>query len=373
MMRIAAVALALVCCFSTCFAEDVNFSGGLASSPLGIYNAAGEMLFSLGTLRGEAEDVIGSDSVGYRLILDADEIVLPVPVKPEPTGMVAYEDAIEALVAAAPTTVSGVDEILSPFGIDSSYLLELTKFLTKTDIELGIVDAEHWESVGELLALEKETYEIQLQSYEAEMNTPYEQWLEDVRSSLTIERGMLSLMIEQEEGVEDKQCEVFYDKIPEFDELWESIGLPERQSRYTMLDIEVSMTEMLEGRSFESVDERNLCIKQTFDELVSKYREVLNRGTVVSGVLIESFGCFTEKGEYIGMPVDKSKLDELGLARRYYRYYSGDVDKPVELSHAYVSSMDSEQRDSIMPLYCVEIRVSSDGYIDRIYMWTMWE
>lgn len=90
-----------------------------------------------------------------------------VPERPVPTGMLAYWDEAEALIAAAPVTVEEVDSVLAPFGLDCSNLSEITNgVFTQADIEHGRVDAEYWAQLGEIFSVQKEAYAFELLAYE---------------------------------------------------------------------------------------------------------------------------------------------------------------------------------------------------------------
>lgn len=90
-----------------------------------------------------------------------------IPERPVPTGMLAYWDEAEALIAAAPVTVEEVDSVLAPFGLDCSNLSEITNgVFTQADIEHGRVDAEYWAQLGEIFSVQKEAYAFELLAYE---------------------------------------------------------------------------------------------------------------------------------------------------------------------------------------------------------------
>lgn len=364
----------LLCLCGSATSEELGKTNGggvnFTSSPLGIYDVAGKQLFALGSLRGEVEAVIGATNTGYRLVLDADEIVLPVPVEPTPTGTVAYEEAVEALIAAAPSTSEEVDEVLSPFGLGASDLSEITGGLfTKSDVEWGRITADRWETLAKVHASNEETYALQLKTYELQKGTPYDQWLEEVRSSLTITRGMLSLMVLDGEYIGDPRCSLWYTAVPEVEELIASLDLPEGYD----FGLYFCMSSMLEGRSFASLEERNDCIKETYEELTGKFKELNDLAGKVYSVTMYSFGYFTAEGEYVGMPVDANKLSELGIERSYRRYYSGSTESPVELSAEYIQSLETDELRCISPLYCIEVDVDLSGYINRIKIQTFWE
>lgn len=375
MRRILALLLSLVVFLGgvNCMAENVNFSGegvDIVPSPLGIYDASGKMLFSLGSLHGEVEDAIGFESPGYRLVLDADEIVLPVPVEPVPGATVAYADEVKALVSAAPATPAEVDAVLSPYGLGVSDLQDITGgIITANDAERGRITADRWKSLADIQSLQSETYALQLEAYEMEREMPYEQWLEEVKSSTTITRGMLSLMVEDVGRTGNSCCSVLYSAVPEIDALRSSLDLPE----YFDMGLLVCLTSVLEGCSFDSLDDRDAFIKQTFEDLTGKYTEFNNLSRKACDVLISSFGYFTDKGEYVGMPVDADKLQSFTAEGKYCRYYSGTIEDPFEISAEYIQSLGEDARNYISPLYRVEVYFSSAGYIDRIRLQTLWE
>ena len=367
------LAMLLFLCGSA-MSEELGISNGggvnFTSSPLGIYDAAGEQLFALGSLRGEVEAVMGATNTGYRLVLDADEIVLPVPVEPAPTGTVAHEEEVEALIAAAPSNSEEVEEVLSPFGLGVADLSEITGGLfTENDAEWGRITTDRWETLAKLHASNEEAYALQLETYELQKSTPYDQWLEEVRSSLTITRGMLSLMVLEGEYLGNPCCHVGYTAVSNVEDLIASLDLP---AGYDW-GLYVCMSSMLEGRSFASLDERNNCIKKTYEELTGKLKKLNDLAGKVYSVTMYSFGYFTAEGEYVGMPVDADKLSELGVERSYRRYYSGNAEAPVELSTEYVQSLEMDELRCINPLYCIEVNVDMSGYINRIKIQTFWE
>lgn len=374
MRRIVALMLSLVVFLggANCIAENDDFSEGvnIEPSPLGIYDASGKMLFSLGSLCGEVEDAIGSEAPAYRLVFDADEIVLPVPVEPVPGATVAYAEEVQALVSAAPATSAEVDTVLSPYGLGVSDLNDITGgLITANDAERGRITADRWESLANIQSLQSETYALQLEAYEMEKETPYGQWLEEVKSSTTITRGMLYLMVEDVGRAGNSCCSVLYSAVPEIDALRSSLDLPE----YFDLGLLICLTSALEGCSFDSLDERDAFIKQTFEDLTEKYTEFHNLSGKACDVLISSFGYFTDKGEYVGMPVDADKLQPFAAEGKYCRYYSGTIEDPVEISAEYIQSLGKDARNYISPLYRVDVYFSSAGYIGRIRLQTLWE
>lgn len=99
-----------------------------------------------------------------------------VPERPVPTGMLAYWDEAEALIAAAPVTVEEVDSVLAPFGLNCSNLSEITNgVFTQADIEHGRVDAEYWAQLGEIFSVQKEAYAYELLAYERQLEKASEE------------------------------------------------------------------------------------------------------------------------------------------------------------------------------------------------------
>lgn len=358
-------ALTLFVCCSCVYADEP------VKSPIGIYSADGTLIFSIGTSKVELESIMGlrKDYVAPYMIFDADEIVLPVITMPEPSAMIVHADVVEALIAAAakatePLGVNKVQSVLESFGYGIEDLEAITDgTVFKIEVELNGFPAE---KVSEFYDFAKVSYASDLKTYEMQKKIPYEQYREDVRSSLKITSGMLSLM--EHRGSVSRNTPT-YPSI--------SISYVEKSDNYTPLELmkinsdealrlRDNMEKSLVGSVYSSIENRNNAIASAFEQYLSKYDELGKEDHFISMVVITGFGYFTSCGEYVGMRVEPEKMVDLGKNKAYTRYYSGEEGHLVELSAEYVASLTREETSLIQPFYGINVKVDDKLFIKQI-------
>lgn len=350
------VLMVSICSNAVCESKPIS-TETKSVSPIGIFNTNGEQLFSLGSTFADVENALG-EAEGYvapHLNFDADTIEIPksTETEPEMPTIVAHENEINALVAAAsetPLTAEEVDAILSPFGYatkDIGYITE--DFVRENDVIHNRLDTDTLKQLEEILETRKETYRLSVEIYKMEQNAPYDQWIKDIQNSLEVTSGMLSLMVA--EGSNGTYPGIALEYIPSsaMQASKEYLSLPKE---LLVGDMKQYLARLFEGQTFSSVEERNTALKNEFDRIINLTMNLSKQYGIVSSITLTTPNYLTANGEYVGMAISDEFLASTSYhgSGWYCRFYTGEGDRLVELSGDYISSLSSEERQNISPL-----------------------
>jgi len=332
-------------------------------SPIDIYDMQGNLLISIGCT---AMDVVGNmglpeDIYDPYVIYDSDELSVPEIKEPEMNAQGKNVDIWRALLDAVPNEwdtldVASAEMALEPFGIDVDDLasvLDVDTF-SRDFIEGGYVNHGSIQSYLRIAEDYVRMYNEAVDRYKEELKTPYEEWIEEVGSSLTITEGMLRMMSKS-------GWSILFGGLH-----YNGIGVSLSNDRDALAEkmpeqtLQGYLKDRLLDTQYETIEARNKAISDTAEEYYAIYKawndQVLNE-TIVTGVHITKMGYQTGNGEYIGQPYD------IGDAKwGVTNYYSGTL----PLAYDYVKGLSEEDKAEIEGLVYCTIRVDKQNFISAI-------
>lgn len=354
MKKTALIILVLSIVLSVCYAEEEMI-------PLGIYNMKNELLIELGSPARDVVEKLGQPDNAYEpfVIYDKDKVSIPEIVEPVKGKYAEIIDMLKALRDAAPNEWDVLDtqaaaKALEPFGITVKEFVAVMDdiTLTEADIERGRLTHSALESFVGIAESEVSLYDTQTKNYNQRKETPYEEWVEDVGSSLTITNHMLALMAQDGGRI---SFGLYYDGLS-VTIMNDSAALREKEPS---VPLAVYLQESLADTEYATIEERNQAIEEKAEEYRDIYRQwvdyVIDNSTV-EAVRIQKPGYQTGRGVYVGKPAAE---DEKWTVMDYY---SGNL----PLSREYVKGLSPEEKAGIDDLCYCSVRVGDKTFISEV-------
>lgn len=333
--------------------------------PLDIFDMNGKLLVHLGCTAKDVVDNMGAPDNMYSPYIEYDNSKLSPPEieKPEMDQMGKSLDVWKALLDAVPNDwdvmdVASAEMAIEPFGIKMDDLPDVlgASYISRDDIERGFVKHSTIEDGLGLSERWVELYNDSMETYNKRISYPYEEWIEEVGSSLTVTEGMLRMMV----NVGDVGRGVIYGL--RYNGLSVSVqndssALLEKGPHQSLFEY---LNEKLTGQEYDSVEARNAAIAEETERyctMRSEWTDQVLAGSTVTGVFITKMGYQTGNGEYIGQPYEVE-----GTGWGVTNYYSGTL----PLSYDYIRGLSEEEKAEIEGLASCSIRLEDKKYISQI-------
>lgn len=373
----------VIVCFTVMSLLVISVSSSCLSEkemrPDSVYSLSGETIITLGDTVRMIEDKLGPlpDENPPSLILDADQIIVPVPNLPEEPALVKNKALVFSIIAAAEKNDGLISHdkmvsLLAEHALSLDDLSNATKFLlSKADEKDGVFPV-NIDFLKKMYDLDVELRDIQIEAFEKEKQIDYAAGIQDVRSSLDLTPLMISLMFSPGKRSSDPEYSGIRLALAPSGSHRESahIGQGEYYNAISSHAMEFSFYRNFSETSFSNIEERNKRLTECFENLLSQYKNFWFDETVVVEIHLNEFKFKTFDGDYVGKKLSDNAFSNLGFDGRLVRFFAGLPGVPVELSGDYIKSLNSDEKAAIDGLFSIVYHVDRKGFIKQIsYMY----